>query len=462
MIPRIQFDDRRDVRIFARAISDPYFVETLPVLDSIFARSLVAQTGNQSHLDIQRILLFNILDADSDRRMYQRYKALFGAAIQSLVSSNADVSRVSLAQQRFEDMQRAEISAKWVTDVLRSIGDGMAWRFLNYDRTILRLLAEHAPVAIPQPNKGLFSEIQELLRMAYEENTPVILNAITNFLRVGDLTKRDPVSGQVSVVEVKSGTTTTARTERQRNHLNAVQDGLDSGVHLMGGEAIRSLVARRPLRTHVHSVERAMKEAKAKFGSSRLFGDFLSVAVFHQQSIVNELRDDEWELTRTPHMDRLKAVRKYNTDIATEPMNSLFSLTRFSPNMAPYSVFPIAKDLRLGLMTGEFIILSMVNVTGFARWMRGRGWHAEVINPPEEFLESDAPTMLPILRAGKGQLSVEVDFTLFHIAAAEFWMPESLETAIETDLASMQPRHRLDRSAYCQVSFPNTGRYAWD
>jgi len=74
-------------------------------------------------------------------------------------------------------------------DRIRVIGDGIAWRALDYDRASLRLLAEHAPVAAPQLDTGLANEVGALMELAKRYEI-VVLNAITNFLRVGDITLR--------------------------------------------------------------------------------------------------------------------------------------------------------------------------------------------------------------------------------------------------------------------------------
>lgn len=68
----------------------------------------------------------------------------------------------------------------------KQIMDGIAWRFLNFDRASLRQMAEHHQTG--NLNPGF---IQEAIKAEYVVNDSdffVILNDLTNFLRYGDLT----------------------------------------------------------------------------------------------------------------------------------------------------------------------------------------------------------------------------------------------------------------------------------
>ena len=48
------------------------------------------------------------------------------------------------------------------------------------------------------------------------------------------------------------------------------------------------------------------------------------------------------------------------------------------------------------------------------------------------------------------------------VAALEFWMPESIEESVEAVMRSLPPRHSKEPAIYSQVTFPNSGKYAWD
>lgn len=360
-------------------------------------------------------------------------------------------------------MREGEASATWVADLILRIGDGIAWRVLNYDRSSLRLLAEHPPISAPQLDIGLVTELGELLRIIYEEGRQAVLGAVTNFLRVGDITTYDSSTDSATVVEVKTENIATARTRSQGEYLSVVQEGLRAGEHSVSGVRIRKIVAAAPLKTYVLSVERAMREAEQKLSASRRFGDILTVAVLATDQMVDTIPESDWDRARRPAMDRLARAQSRKTDRVL-PMNNLDTLTHFSPNMAPYAVFPIEPRLRFKLLTGEFHVLSALNVSALARWLGNRGWSNEVFDPSPD-LDLTQPLMnIPALRVSIEGVSVEIGLGLLAIAALEFWMPESIEEAVRTIFAISPDSTSADQTPdwLTQVNFPNAGTYAWD
>jgi hypothetical protein len=363
MIPKVNIDQIKDIRRFAQARSNQFYIENHPIVQSLFEKSLAAHHGRYPLLQLQLELLGSIIGADSARRTYLRDKGRIRQATRGLATKRAGSERMKEAQSRLRDMEEAEKSAQWVVDRLRSIGDGIAWRFLNYDRAILRLLAEHEPVSTPEYNKGLMSELNELARLGVEQGQNVLLNGITNFLRVGDITTYNPLTGEIGLIEVKSSTNTNLRARRQGEHLALVQEGLQSGVSQMDGMKIRRIMAQKPLRTYVRSVEQAMLEAEQRLGASRKFGDYLAVAVFALDKIAESVPQEKHGQIWNPIYDRLFSVCQSSSDIILGPVSNLLSISHFSPNLAPYTIYPINRTLRFGLLSGEFRVLSLLNIS---------------------------------------------------------------------------------------------------
>ena len=93
---------------------------------------------------------------------------------------------------------------------LRAVGDGLAWRLLQYDRRLIGILGDH-PAAGPllktaggvkEHERGLNSEITAVNELWRRDGDVILLNSLTNCLRVGDVTVvRD---GQPTLHEVKS------------------------------------------------------------------------------------------------------------------------------------------------------------------------------------------------------------------------------------------------------------------
>ncbi len=460
MIPQINVDERRAVHHWAVATTNPFFEQNRSTLEALFYMSLEAHNGNYSVIDLQQDLLVTMISADRVRNRYHRYKTLFGKARVGLAKVGAKLDRLRAAQERFEEMSDIETSARWFRDKIRFIGDGVAWRGLNYDRAILRLLSEHAPVAVPQFNKGLLTELGVLLELS-ESNNRLVLNAITNFLRVGDITVISDKADDIRLVEVKAGSRTTARTLRQGAYLTLIQQGIESGIHPLGSMRMRKVITRQPVSTQIPILENAIKQAEERLASSRLFGDYMALAVFATDRIVDEVPEPEQERLRASIFDRFYKVRKSKSDVLLPPIDSLFLMNYFSPNAAPYAVFQIEPRYRLKLITGEIAIFTTINLSGFARWLRKRGWDVQILVPDEDTKDPNLQ-YIPAMRVDRGAASIEVDATIFLTAAIELWQPETLEMTIKVIFEDIPPSTRVMKEQFLTVNYPNHGKWAWD
>ena len=460
MIPKVRVNELEDVRRLARVTTHPFYEQNLPVLKELFDRSLMARRGQYPLLRLQVDLLRRILLVEQAQRRYHRRRDLIGKARRTLVATGAVQERIKRAQSLWEYMQDGESAARWFAERLRSIGDGVAWRFLRYDRVALRLLAEHEPISTPQLGRGLVTEVSELVRFNEREERPALLNSVTNFLRIGDITTYDQGTDVPTLVEVKTSGNVTARTRRQGQYRSIVQEALVSGVHQIAGVNLRKVVAQKPLKTYVGSVERAMREAEQRFVASRKFGDYLGVGVFATNKIVAYEPEERWPQIWTSVFDRLYPVRRRTSDILLPRMDNTFAITHFSPILAPYAIFPIDPRLRFALLSGEFLVMSVLNISGLSRWLEKRGWKVVVLELPTEMPEVGEFPYIGALQAYKGGTGAEIGLDILTVAALEFWMPESIEEFINA-VSSMTPNDGAAERLW-QVNFPNVGKYAWD
>jgi len=191
-----------------------------------------------------------------------------------------------------------------------------------------------------------------------------------------------------------------------------------------------------------------------------LFGDYLSVAVIWVRELVRQVAPDDWVGFRERMMERLFRVRRHKDDVLLSPVTNWFLLSHFSPNVAPYPLFPLREENRFALMSGEVWVMSMLNISGLQRWLAKRGWDARVIHLPEGLgKRGDVPRDVPIMHVfpRSGDKGSTIGLVMASTAAAEFWMPEAFETTIRTILEHGQP----GQEAY-QVNFPHRGKWVWD
>ncbi|HZR29657.1 MAG TPA: hypothetical protein VFA71_12840 [Terriglobales bacterium] len=115
-------------------------------------------------------------------------------------------------------------------NAVRGIGDGIAWRVLNYDRAVLRALSDgqSKQQIVAQ---GTINELTEWCHQFDTDSGIAILNSLTNWLSIGDVTvlKND---NSVEIIEVKSSKTSSSRITRQKQRMRETVNflNLDKGV----------------------------------------------------------------------------------------------------------------------------------------------------------------------------------------------------------------------------------------
>jgi len=455
---RLHTSHSEDTHTFAVATNTTYYTENKWILKDLLDKSLKAKHGRYSLFDIQFELLGHILASQSAYQTYIRWGNRFAKAIKSLRSNKAPLERIKLAQKRFESMRNSATAARFFSGQLRSIGDGIAWWFFKYDRAALRLLAEHSYVSIPDPGKGLDTEIYQCAELASKERS-FLLNSTTNFLRFGDITTYDESTDTYKLLEVKAGKMQTARTLRQGQDLALVQEALQTGSHAFVEPEITctKITSKLPLLTYAKILEAAMDEAKKKITSSRVFGDYLSFGLCYLKKI-KDLPKSRSEQLIEDTINRCISIIRKKEDLVIPILGNISHIVHFSRMLAPYTIFPINSDLRLSLISGDYFLVSQINISGLARWLRDRGWEVEVLPLPETPPDYPKSLYIPVLLINKPRspLVVEIPLDIICGAAMELWMPESIERMTQAILS-----HSYSKNAYT-VNFPNSGKYAWD
>lgn len=102
----------------------------------------------------------------------------------------------SVSEKEKEDLEhRLMIYQEWIR-IYQTIADGIAWRVLNFNRPVLRLLSENdSPGHISPP-------YAEILKKFVSSSDVVLINDLTRYLRIGDLT-RVTKDGKVFLYELK-------------------------------------------------------------------------------------------------------------------------------------------------------------------------------------------------------------------------------------------------------------------
>jgi hypothetical protein len=143
-----------------------------------------------------------------------------------------------------QDFIKSQITAhELIANAIRQIGDGLAWRSFGYDRFTQQILCANA-VKQTILADGTIAELEEWSSINDQKGYCAIINAVTNCVSIGDVTAID-ASGNVELIEVKSGKTKSRRLTRQKNRLRDATGVLSTGTGIVEGKSIR--VASSPI-----------------------------------------------------------------------------------------------------------------------------------------------------------------------------------------------------------------------
>ena len=314
---------------------------------------------------------------------------------------------------------------------LRDIGDGIAWRLLDFDRATLTELANR-PAKKHLNIEGINAELQEFGAVFHERGGIAVFNEVTHFLKLGDLTIRKNI-GEFEIVEVKTGHKTSGRITRQKQDMRRSVTFLNTGERVEEEGVIGILELDIRPETYSHLIGRMLRDAGEKGMVAERIGDHLIV------ECTDLMRAGEIDRGRRESVMAQSSKWRESWDSRGDFVLSHFSQERYSEsrNYAPFSIFPFPEIIRVKLMTGALWLVTYVNISAVIRYFEQRGWKA--IKTPEELIEEaetkgDTRTMgLVVVR--KGPCTIEVPAPLFGRLGNEFLKPKTLVDTLEAMLS---------------------------
>jgi len=311
-------------------------------------------------------------------------------------------------------------------NAIRSIGDGLAWRAFGYDRAVLRLMCGQATKQ-QVVSEGLMGELPEWSIRFDSGDGVAILNSLTNCLAIGDVTVvRD--DGSAEVVEVKSSNTKSRRKIRQKRGMSEVATLLSAGEGSTEDKDVKIEIL--PIKPEAGLDRLAILLSKAEENgwasakiSNCLYIECLDFEKFQDVESVS-LAIKEVEATREATIGDWE--RRHDLVIQR---NSL-DLMAFSPNCAPFSIFPFPSRICVDLMIGKKSYVGYLNVNAVAREFEHRGWR--IAKTPEQLVREGNDQAIIVVQ--KGALHVGVppaDFMRMHM---EVLRPQTLISSCEAKL----------------------------
>ncbi len=353
---------------------------------------------------LQQKLLKAISEAESQQREAAEKKRKLDAAHTLIVAEgrkSGSVDKAKLRELHRESGERGlEIDVlKRVRRQLRSVGDGLLWKAVRYNRGYVYAIwdgpgAGNAALSEPM---GLAAELNEVERLWNDEGSLAVMHDLTNCGRVGDLTVVLP-GGNIDVAEVKVASAVDPKQVKRMQDMSAFLRGTPK--MLEGGYAI---YASEPFKPSDHIKETGLycMDAYARaVGNAGVQGVGWATVGNHTGLLAYAPAHQHWDSIRTAEVgeaerERLyeeafkpahealtaasvsaKDTRVYIWDVSETQEDNLFGL--------PFSLYPFAPEMCAWLTCGYVKLNVFSNVTNLQRLFEERGFVVDAEDYPRD------------------------------------------------------------------------------
>ena len=274
--------------------------------------------------------------------------------------------------------------ANRVAYIIRQIADGIAWRSMRDDRAMLHQLALKPHTGHMQLDV-LLSEFTVAAEYLADSGELVIINDLTNFLRYGDLTSVGREGISFHEVKAGPGAAKSGRALKQRQRTMEVLEFLELGER-RSGDTMEKLVRYRAVpSSHAHELASLIGEARREGSAHARLSDCLAAEVFDTEVVAEAVVEGKVSIEKCFHNPFAQSSRG--------GVNHSLQFDKFTPNAAPYSVFPLSADDCADIMTGALWIFSYFSLDRLRRCLRRRGLRVRI--PTEGELASATRNLLP-------------------------------------------------------------------
>ncbi len=371
-------------------------------------------------------------------------------------------SKSSLTSEEEKDLKGIEehiLIHEHLIRISRTICDGIAWRNLNYNRTFLNSSARGFGAGrIDVNSKEFKSEFMWAHRISKRLNSLVILNDLTRFLRIGDLTEIN--DGIAFIHEIKKygkevknlftlkKVTGNAKISKQAIRLLELQRIAFANKAKIYGIDVETKEVELDLKTNTNKVKKLFRESEKKFVVSDDIDECINVEVTNFHAIQeHKQKVDIEELKKISPKKRVTDLILVHSNWDTFYSDEKGNFVRSAP---PYSIFPFsAKDCTF-LMSGYYLVKCSLNVTKLKEVLLQNNWIIEertekdldkqiadyekekdTMFTVKEGLYAHVPSDGGLFTVKRGPFSVSFDAMLYCRLTMEYLSVESILNILE-------------------------------
>jgi len=373
----LNIEDKDDTTIALRALVGLSGSEMPEVLEDYL---IVSRKRRQNRLAIAKLqvhLVDELLTIEATTKHYRNKKAE--------LQHHDSGDREGLGKETEEDLKfvRSEIFLwRAYANVLRSVADGIAWRALGYDRAVMRALCQNRG-SQQITSSGTTEELREWSRQFDERQGLAILNSLTNCLTYGDVTlvRND---GSVEVIEVKRSKTTSSRVIRQKQRMREMVTLLRTGRGSLEGKTVEVCSLDITPENGLGILHGLLQQASSPpgYAASRISNStYIECVDFRVME-----KDGNKQLVEKRNSLIAEWVARGDEIHSSESLRCL----SFSPNLAPFSIFPFEPKICVDLLIGAKSYRVLLNLTAVVREFEYRGWQVTT-TPLEAFKSGKLP-----------------------------------------------------------------------
>jgi hypothetical protein len=295
-------------------------------------------------------------------------------------------------KNKLEQMETIKFANQNVNRIIKIIMDGIAWRNMDYNRPILRIMAENKPSGRIDINDSGF---KGLLRLAdaimHSQKSIILINDLTNFIRIGDLTEKIKKNvfiheskrrGKklVNIFSIIKDINTNRGVSKQSFRLFKVQTAIThKKIFLDGKKEVNIQDVNIKFKNHLKKVKKIIKKAKHKGFCSATITDHLIITCVDIIKVVELIREK-----KCTYEDVFQFNSEWNESDFVLPFQNLDFFYKnedyFIPNMTPYSVFPFPVKYCYELMSGRLLLRARLNITKLCEVFRNEGWEVDLVD----------------------------------------------------------------------------------
>ena len=266
---------------------------------------------------------------------------------------------------------------------LKQIIDGIAWRYLNFKRSALRLLAEHHQTGFL--DKGFLEEIKVAQQIIERTDYFVIINDLTEILRHGDLTiiSKD----KIFIDEVKGGTAHDRRKIRQKNRVDDILDMLNKKVVTIGRQ--KADVAEIPIAPTSLLSDAEMIINKTYGNETGIYADKITPYLWVRCANYEKMAEYFKKYKKMPDLPK----NPFRNSLYFRPESNFTVFESTGPNLAPYTIFPFKEEVLVDLILGRTFLYITIGEDEIVESVKGKGWTMEIPSPAliREMINKNTP-----------------------------------------------------------------------